>query len=100
MAESPVTPTPDNPPMKRLRLTLTLDGHSSDDLANLLHSIADDIAIEGMRGHEERDVISSGGYHFTVVIRDATMTPERFSDELLAWADRQRDARRVSEGAS
>jgi hypothetical protein len=79
------------PPRRRLRLTLTLDAHTVGEAADELRIIAYDLQAEG---NDERDVMSSAGYHFTLTVREPDMTRERYEAELSEWAEGRRAARR------
>ena len=76
----------EEPPMQRLRLELTMDAHSLDDLWRQLRTLANDIEYEGV---EERRVVSGGGWHFTLTKR-SDLTEDEYTEQLLAWHDRKR----------
>lgn len=81
------------PPVARYRLELVITGNTMDELVNELHVQTNDFDFETFGGRTTRDQF--GGRHQLIVTEtNAEMTPERYTEELLAWSDaRRREAR-------
>ncbi len=78
------------PPRHRHEMTLELGANTLDDLTFELRDIADRLEREQQDGPREiTSGSSTAGYHLRID-HDPTMTPERFRDELAAWAEQER----------
>lgn len=82
---------PYEPPKKRLRMTITIDGHDLNDLSRILSHIETDLLVEG---RDERQVVSGDG-NWSVTVREPDMTAEDYEALLMAWWDSEKEARRA-----
>ena len=85
------------PPVKRLHLTLEIDGHNLDDIARILDRISLDLIIEA---REEREVISGDGHYKLTVRNDVEYTLPEYEADLLAWHEQRVAARRAASEAT
>lgn len=81
------------PPVARYRLTLTIDGNSFDEIDNELRVLAGgstyrDSLFFGLERHEWS--IYEPRVKKRMEHRNPDMTPEKYDDELTAWADSRR----------
>lgn len=83
----------DSPPVKRLRLELTIDGHNLAEIVRILDRISLDLDIER---REERAVVSGDGHYKLTVRNDVEYTVEEYQADLLAWHERLVAERRAS----
>ena len=84
------------PPVARSRLTLTIDGNSFDEIDNELRVLANsstymDSLFTGQVRHEW--TIYSPRVIRHMEHRNPDMTPEKYDDELIAWAESKRKER-------
>ena len=88
--------TAGNPPVARYRLTLTIDGNSFDEIDDVLRVLAngsthEDSLFTGQVRHEWD--IYSPRVRRHMEHRNPDMTPEKYDDELIAWAESKRKER-------
>lgn len=85
-----------NPPVARYRLTLTIDGNSFDEIDDVLRVLAngsthEDSLFTGQVRHEWDIYGPRVKRHMEH--RNPDMTPEKYDDELIAWAESKRKER-------
>lgn len=82
-------------PHRRIRLELDLGADDFDELAGALHRIANDVDLGEL--DEETHSISSGGWATGYQLKltcDPVQTGDRFREQLKAWSDARKEARR------
>lgn len=94
--ECKVGATASRPPIPRYRLTLTIEGNSFDEIDDELSLLAngstdEDSLFTGFRRHEWD--IYGPRVHRHMEHRNPDMTPEKYDDELIAWAESKRKER-------
>ena len=77
------------PPKKRLRMTITIDGHDLRDLSRILDQIETDLLVGG---REERQVFSGDG-EWTLTVREPEMTREDYDRLLMEWWEAKQSAK-------
>lgn len=88
------TPPGSAAPQRRLHLALNLDADDLDAVYHALRSIADDLDHDGRETREWTSGGSDSGFHLTLAVTDPEMTAERYYEQLKAWSDARREARR------
>lgn len=81
------------PPQRRLHLTLSLDSDNLRAVADALYDISNHLLVEGS---EERNYMSAGyrsSYTLTLAVTDPEMDGDRYRAELSEWARQRREAR-------
>lgn len=77
------------PPVARYRLEVVITGNTIEELADELHVQANNFDYESMRGRTTRKIYG-GRHHLIVEERNPEMTPDRYDEDLTAWAESRR----------
>lgn len=99
MMSEETTDTAPKLPIPKHKLTIVIEGNTLDEVADELHSVYNSFWLDARSpaNDAERDsfLIVSGRSQRTMVLTNPEQTPENYKDELKAWSDARKAARRV-----
>ena len=84
-------------PVPKYKLTIVIEGNSLDEVADELHSVYNGfwLDVRSPADDDERDsfLIVSGRSQRTMLHANPEQTPEKYADDLKAWADARKAVR-------
>ena len=88
--------TDDNPPVAKYRLTVEITGNSHDEIERELGYLTRGGYLrDSDYGTRDEFTVCGGAVTAKLEHRNPEMTPERYSEELDAWWQRRKAARRA-----